>query len=182
MSRRSWLAILGAGRLAGDGARGAGAAAAVYRLVYPAGGQQGTTFQVRLGGQGLDDVNEVLVTGTGVSAKVVEYCRRLGNQEMQLLSEQLSELKRELARRPRHAGAKDEAGDEKLIARIEKRMAEYVQHAGLRRDRQPGVRRGHDRARCRARRAGTAAGDAARRVEPAGLPRRPGARSLAASR
>ena len=25
-------------------------------FVYPAGGQQGTTFQVRLGGQGLDDV------------------------------------------------------------------------------------------------------------------------------
>ncbi len=27
--------------------------------VYPAGGQQGTTFQIKLGGQGLDDLNEV---------------------------------------------------------------------------------------------------------------------------
>ena len=51
-------------------------------FVYPAGGQQGTTFQVKLGGQGLDDVNEVLVTGSGVTARVVEYYRRLGNQEM----------------------------------------------------------------------------------------------------
>ena len=38
-------------------------------FVYPAGGQQGTTFQVRLGGQGLDGVNDVLVTGTGVSGQ-----------------------------------------------------------------------------------------------------------------
>ncbi len=30
--------------------------------VYPAGGQQGTTVQVRLGGQGLDDVNAALIT------------------------------------------------------------------------------------------------------------------------
>ena len=36
----------------------------------------------------------VLVTGTGVSAKVVEYDRRLGNQEITLLKEQLKELKR----------------------------------------------------------------------------------------
>src|SRR5438093_435960 len=63
-------------------------------FVYPAGGQQGTTFQIRLGGQGLEDVNQVLVTGSGVSAKVVEYLRRLNNQEIQLLNEQLKALKR----------------------------------------------------------------------------------------
>ncbi len=62
-------------------------------FAYPAGGQQGATVQIRLGGQGLDDLNEVLVTGSGVSAKVAEYYRRLGNQELQLLREQLKELK-----------------------------------------------------------------------------------------
>ena len=87
-------------------------------FVYPAGGQQGTTFQVRLGGQGLDGVTEALVTGTGVQAKVVEYHRRMGPLEMSLLREQLNELKRGPAE-------KDEA-TLKLIARIEKRMAEYV--------------------------------------------------------
>jgi hypothetical protein len=87
-------------------------------FVYPAGGQQGTTFQVRLGGQGLDGVTEALVTGTGVQAKVVEYYRRTGPLEMSLLREQLNELKRGPAE-------KDEA-TLKLIARIEKRMAEYV--------------------------------------------------------
>ncbi len=66
-------------------------------FAYPAGGQQGTTFQIRLGGQGLDDVNEVLVSGKGVRAKVVEYLRRLNPQEMTLLREQANELKRGLS-------------------------------------------------------------------------------------
>ena len=39
-------------------------------FVYPAGGQQGATFRVRLGGQALDGVQAVLVTGSGVRAKV----------------------------------------------------------------------------------------------------------------
>ncbi len=119
--------------------------------VYPAGGQQGTTFQIRLGGQNLDDVSEVLVSGTGVQAKVVEYYRKLGPQELTLLREQLNELKRSskvlsAAKSPASRDAKkakpnaqsaeittatamtpqDEAAV-KLAARIEKRMAEYVQ-------------------------------------------------------
>lgn len=62
--------------------------------VYPAGGQQGTTVRVKLGGQNMDDVNGVLVTGSGITARVVEYYRPLGPIEMNLLSEQLRELKR----------------------------------------------------------------------------------------
>jgi hypothetical protein len=64
-------------------------------FVYPAGGQQGTTVQIRLGGQGLDGVQSVLVTGTGVSAKVVEYYRRFSNEELRLVNEQLALLRRE---------------------------------------------------------------------------------------
>lgn len=64
-------------------------------FVYPAGGQRGTTFQIRLGGQGLDDVSGVRVTGAGVTARVTENYRRLNNQEMQLLNEQLRALRRE---------------------------------------------------------------------------------------
>ena len=117
--------------------------------VYPAGGQQGTTFQIRLGGQGMDDVNAVLVTGSGVTAKVVEHLRRLNNQETTLLAEQLKELKRATssvasAMAPMMASestmmmsaatteksavvpGKDEA-TQKLIARIEKRTREFVQ-------------------------------------------------------
>ncbi|HWX21775.1 MAG TPA: PPC domain-containing protein [Candidatus Binatia bacterium] len=64
-------------------------------FAYPAGGQQGTTFQIRLGGQGLDDVNGVLVTGSGLTVRVAENYRRLNNQELQLLNEQARVLRRE---------------------------------------------------------------------------------------
>jgi hypothetical protein len=61
--------------------------------VYPAGGQQGKTFRVRLGGQNLDGAKDVVVTGKGVSGKVIQYLRKLGPQEMTLLREQLDALK-----------------------------------------------------------------------------------------
>jgi hypothetical protein len=85
---------------------------------YPAGGQQGTTVQVKLGGQSLDDVNQVLVTGGGVKARVVQYFRRLNPQEMQLLNEQARDLRRATSSVPE---LKD------LLARIDKRTRDYVQ-------------------------------------------------------
>lgn len=60
---------------------------------YPAGGQQGTTFQVRLGGQGLEGVNEAFITGSGATARILQYRRTLGAQEVQILREQLRELR-----------------------------------------------------------------------------------------
>ncbi len=125
-------------------------------FAYPAGGQQGATVQIRLGGQGLDDVNEVLVTGSGVSATVAAYYRRLGNQELQLLREQLKELKQATSsvastmtpmaksatstmssedsmmmsaaakEKPSAAAGPDETA-KGLIAGIEQRTREYVQ-------------------------------------------------------
>jgi hypothetical protein len=62
--------------------------------VYPAGGQQGTTFRVKLGGQNLDGANDVIVAGNGVSGKVVQYLRKIGPQEITLLNEQLEVLKK----------------------------------------------------------------------------------------
>jgi len=93
--------------------------------VYPAGGQQGATFQIKFGGQGLDDVSDVLVTGSGVSAKIVEYYRRLNPQEMQLLNEQMRELKKSTSA-VATASAQKKAAEE-MIQRIEKRQREYVQ-------------------------------------------------------
>ena len=49
--------------------------------VYPAGGQQGTTFTVEVGGQQLRDVDQVRVSGSGVRVSVVEYVRELDNDE-----------------------------------------------------------------------------------------------------
>ncbi|MBI5799882.1 MAG: PPC domain-containing protein [Verrucomicrobia bacterium] len=93
-------------------------------FAYPAGGQQGTTFQVNVGGQGLDGVNQVFVTGQGVRAKVVEYHRRLGPQEMTLMREQLGEL-RKAAKQPADSPKSAEAA-QALKARIERRIANYV--------------------------------------------------------
>ncbi len=117
---------------------------------YPAGGQQGTTFEVKLGGQELTDVNAVFVSGAGVSARVLDYYRKLSPQEMQLLREQLRDLKRTpspaVAGKPsgemmestamlisRVAGqaatgpGPGEASPE-LLAKVEQRIREWVQN------------------------------------------------------
>ncbi len=85
--------------------------------VYPAGGQQGATFQIRLGGQGMDRVNQILVSGRGVSARLIECHRFLNNQELKLLKEQLQQLK---LTGPATAQAPH------LIAVLEQRIAEHV--------------------------------------------------------
>lgn len=62
--------------------------------VYPAGGQQGSTFPIRLGGQGLLNACDVIVSGEGVSARLVDYYRAMDNQELLFLNQQLSELRK----------------------------------------------------------------------------------------
>lgn len=120
---------------------------------YPAGGQAGTTFEVKLGGQNLDDVAQVYVTGTGVSARVVSFHRRIGPQEMQLLNEQLRLLRRAAPKSAAAPAAAPARADDdammmmsgpakpgraelaaviaddpaQLLARVEKRVREWVQ-------------------------------------------------------
>ena len=62
--------------------------------VYPAGGQQGTTFEIKVSGQNLGGITDVLVSGTGVTARFVESFFPLGNSSERLLNQQLLELKR----------------------------------------------------------------------------------------
>src|SRR5436189_2222402 len=62
-------------------------------FAYPAGGQRGTTFQVRLGGQNIDDAASVIVTGSGVTARIAENYRRLNNPELALINEQAHRLR-----------------------------------------------------------------------------------------
>jgi hypothetical protein len=113
-------------------AMGVGARAQVrpyIGFVYPAGGQQGATFQIRLGGQGLDGVHGALVTGAGVTAQVAEYRRRLNNQELQLLNEQLRELRRETRSAATNESALAASNTEaarQLMEKIEDRTFEFV--------------------------------------------------------
>jgi hypothetical protein len=94
MGRVLWLSVMGLAALAAASSAAHAQQRPYIGYVYPAGGQQGTTFQIRLGGQNLGDVDTVLVSGTGVKAKVTEYLRRLGNTETTLLREQLAELRK----------------------------------------------------------------------------------------
>lgn len=62
--------------------------------VYPAGGRQGTTFSVKIGGQRLDHVHDAIVSGEGVSARVAMHYERMNNRHRQMLRDQLKELKK----------------------------------------------------------------------------------------
>ena len=100
----------------------ASARAEYVGFVYPAGGQQGTTFQVTLGGQDVAGVNRLFVSGTGVTARIVEYNKKMNPQEIQLVSEQLRELKNPPAGKPdpKHTN---------LIERIERVVRNNVDQA-----------------------------------------------------
>ena len=49
---------------------------------YPAGGQQGTTFTVEVGGQSLNGADLVHVSGDGVRASVIDYAPALDSREL----------------------------------------------------------------------------------------------------
>lgn len=85
--------------------------------VYPAGGQQGTTVEIRIGGQGLDKVYGATVSGEGVHAKIVECRRKMGNQETRLLQEQINQLKK--------SDQKNEA-DQEIATRAKAVLVDYV--------------------------------------------------------
>lgn len=156
MSRVQWLGALCVSGVLAIASTAEAQTRPYIGFVYPAGGQQGTTFQAKMGGQGLNEVDRVLVTGDGVTAKVVEYWRKMGPQDMGLLGEQLRELKRGVKKTPRASvvaqnsssdammmdsnsammssptagGNASAAGSQDpaqlLIAKIERRMREYV--------------------------------------------------------
>ena len=58
----------------------------------PAGGKQGATFRIAVGGQFLTGASKVHVSGDGVSARVVEHAKPLNNKEFLLLRDQYREL------------------------------------------------------------------------------------------
>jgi hypothetical protein len=60
--------------------------------VYPAGGRQGSSFQVVVGGQFLSGATNVYVCGRGVQGSVIDYAKPLSQQEFNQLREQASKL------------------------------------------------------------------------------------------
>ncbi len=146
MSKVQWPAILGLIGMAVMAPMAHAQARPYIGFAYPAGGQQGTTFQVKLGGQALDSITGAIVSGSGVTARLVEYQKKLGPQDMQLLNQQLAELRKtqtkgaskkkssddemmmmssEGSAGKASAVAKDEA-TRKLMEKIQNRIRTYV--------------------------------------------------------
>lgn len=61
--------------------------------VYPAGGKQGTMFEVTVGGQFLEGVSGVRVAGEGVRATIEKYTRPLTTKEFNELRDKLMEAR-----------------------------------------------------------------------------------------
>jgi hypothetical protein len=80
--------------------------------VYPAGGRQSTTFEVTVGGQALQGVNNVYLSGPGVKVSVIDYERPMTNAQANTLREQMQELNK---KRQANPAAFPEADTQKLL-------------------------------------------------------------------
>ena len=60
--------------------------------VYPAGGRIGTTVQITVGGQFLMTVSNVFVTGSGISATVLDRDRPMNQKDFNELRDRLKAL------------------------------------------------------------------------------------------
>ena len=79
--------------------------------LYPSGGQKGSVFQIMVGGQYLDGVSDVYISGEGVRASIVRFMggyKRLKGEERKELMKRLRAL-----REKRRAELSGERVDEK---------------------------------------------------------------------
>ena len=119
MCRVIWLPILGLTGLIALASSAQGQTP-YMGFVYPAGGQRGTTVQVRFGGQRFTGVSGAVVTGSGVSAKLVKFYRKLSNQEIQLIKEQARDLRRkEAVKKGKDKGKIPDPKKQELVERID---------------------------------------------------------------
>ncbi|MHC4675851.1 MAG: hypothetical protein ACYTBZ_25460, partial [Planctomycetota bacterium] len=79
--------------------------------VYPAGGRQGTTFEVAIAGRYLDGINNVVISGGGVQATMIEHVKPLNGKQINLMRDRLKELQQKM--KPAKQGKqKSDAGGE----------------------------------------------------------------------
>ncbi|MBN1360383.1 MAG: PPC domain-containing protein [Sedimentisphaerales bacterium] len=83
--------------------------------VYPAGGRQGDTFQVVVGGQYLDGVANASVTGDGVEAVVLKHVKPLTQRQASELRTKMQELQKE----------RDDPNVTREIAEIRRELAAF---------------------------------------------------------
>ena len=117
-SRFLWLSIFVLGVLPATVREARAQVNPYIGFVYPAGGQIGTTVKVKLGGQWIEGARDVLVSGPGVKARLIEYHMKLSPQQMEILRDQLRELKRK--------STKQNELTRKITAGIQRRIDSYV--------------------------------------------------------
>ena len=61
--------------------------------VFPAGGRVGTTFRATVGGQHLDGVSDICVSGNGIHASVVKHTKPLTQRQVNELREKLRQAR-----------------------------------------------------------------------------------------
>jgi hypothetical protein len=109
MSRAIWiLALASSALLAQQNTPHAG-------YVYPAGGRQGETVEVVVGGQFLDGVNKVFISGKGIEATVAEYIKPITQGQANTLRDQIKELTE-----------KNNPADSDKIAQIRLKLAQFI--------------------------------------------------------
>lgn len=105
--------------------------------VFPAGGRQGTSFQVTLGGQYLDGATNVFISGNDVQAMVIEHVKPITQGQFNKLRDAAKELleKKKTATRNnlrKHQGGSQiftntwTAPDEKKADEIKKQIATFI--------------------------------------------------------
>jgi len=88
--------------------------------LYPAGAQQGTVVRITAGGQALRNSTDVYVSGEGVHAKVIKYCRAFRNlqsEQRKWLQTRLKELRDERLAKLTPRGRRSAAPAKKPAAR-----------------------------------------------------------------
>jgi hypothetical protein len=98
--------------------------------VYPAGGRQGTSFEVIVGGQYLNGVNGAMVTGDGVKASITEYIRSTLPGPQTKLLDRLKELTDKLRQSYAPSGkpVKWTDADEKEASDIRIKLATFARN------------------------------------------------------
>jgi hypothetical protein len=90
-------------------------------FLYPAGGRQGASIEIRLGGQFLNGASKAYVSGRGVEVKSVDIVKLPNGKETQLLREEQQKLneKRAASFRPAPAGTEKAVFTEAEQKRLE---------------------------------------------------------------
>ena len=95
---------------------------------FPAGGQQNTSFRVTIGGQYINDIGRITVSGSGVEAKLVEGIKPLTDTDVRAMRDRLTLLGKD---------QKDPA-NRREMAEIQRKLARHMA-AQQRRQTQPAI-------------------------------------------